>query len=108
MTIRVAVIQHIVSSTSSYMRRDREGVSFTLVCTVEEGAACRFGGGSWNDPDLLAVCERLVHGIGWKRLEYATGRQAVVRGTADPDRPAEATCHIDLGDGWEPLPVSEG
>jgi hypothetical protein len=108
MTISSAVIRHIVSGTSSHLRRDLEGVSFTLVCTVEEGAACRFGGGSWNDPALLAVCERLIHGIGWKRLEYAAGRQAVVRCTAAPDRPASATCHIDLGDGWEPLPVSEG
>ena len=105
MTISTAVIQHIVSGNSPHLRKDSGGVSFTLVCTVEEGIDCRFGGGSWNDPGLTPVCAGLVEGIGWKRLEYAAGRQAVIRCTATPTGPA--ACEIDLGDGWRPLPMSE-
>jgi hypothetical protein len=108
MTISPDVIQHIINGSSPHLRRDVAGISFTLVCTVEESVECRFGSGSWNDPDLLPICQRLVSDIGWKRLEWAAGRQVAIRCHARPDNPAGAACQIDLGDGWEPLPVAEG
>jgi len=107
MTISAHAIRHIISGTSTHVRQQTDGLFFTLVCTVEEGVAVRFGGGSWNDPDLLPICESLMNGIGWKHVEYATGRQAVIRCRAHPENVAGAVCHIDLGDGWEPLPVRE-
>lgn len=84
----------------------RGGSAVTLICTVEGGLACRLVQDDWDEPALAPLTPRLIGEIGWKTIEHAAGRQAVIR-CAIVDDAAHAECRIDLGDGFEDLPVRE-
>ena len=84
----------------------RGGSAVTLVCTVEGGVACRLMQGDWDEPALTELTPRLVGEIGWKTIEHATGSRAVIRCAITGDA-EHADCWIDLGDGFEDLPVRE-
>jgi hypothetical protein len=78
----------------------------TVICTVEGGPACRLEPGDWDEPALAALTPRLVGEIGWKTIEHAPGRTAVIR-CAIEGGSGRAECRIDLGDGFRDLPVRE-
>jgi hypothetical protein len=84
----------------------RGGNAVTLVCTVEGGLACRLARGDWDEPALTPLTARLIGEIGWKTIEHAAGCQAVIRCAIEGDA-AHAECRIELGDGFEDLPVRE-
>jgi hypothetical protein len=105
MHLKVSLLSQIFSIPSPHIQQHRGEVRFTLVCTTEEGVACRFAAGAWNDPALEPVAEPLVSQIGWKLIEHAPLRQVVVRCTTLVEAPERAQCSIDLGSGFEPLPV---
>jgi hypothetical protein len=100
-------IVRILGSGSPHIRRDGSSASFTLICTVEEGAACRFGSGDWNDPALEELAPAIVEELGWKELEHSARRQAVVRCTAPDGDALRAACQADRGEGFEPIAVSK-
>jgi hypothetical protein len=79
----------------------RGSTAFSLICTVEEGAACRFGPSGWNDPALAPLAQGIIDDLGWKIVEHSPRRQCVVRCF-----PAEERCEIDRGQGFVPLPVT--
>jgi hypothetical protein len=84
----------------------RGGSAVTVVCTVEGGVACRLELGDWDDPALTVLAPRLVQEIGWKTIEHAAARQAVIR-CAIQGGAGQAYCQIDLGEGFQDLPVRE-
>ena len=98
-------IAQIFSSASRHIRRDLLGASFTFLCTVEEGPACRFATADWADQSLAPLPQFIVDEIGWKAIEHAARRQVVVRCTVPLADPAHATCECDRGDGFAPLEV---
>jgi hypothetical protein len=73
-----------------------------LLCTVEAGPACRLADGDWSDSRLSGIAPRLIAGIGYKTIEHAPARTVEVRIPA-----SGAMCRIDLGDGFQPLEVSD-
>jgi hypothetical protein len=74
------------------------GGSVVVICSVEGGVSCRFAAGGEVDAALAA---RLVEGIGYKLVEHAPRREALIR-----CRPDGTGCEIDLGDGYATLPVT--
>jgi hypothetical protein len=107
MHLTQATIASILETASRHIRRDLSGASFTLLCTVEEGPACRFASSDWSDQALAPVALRIVDEIGWKAIEHAARRQVVVRCTVPMSDPARARCECDRGDGFAPLEVTE-
>ena len=103
-----ATISGILETASRHIRRDLLTASFTFLCTVEEGPACRFASSDWTDQALAPLTFRIVDEIGWKAIEHAVRRQVVVRGTVPLADPAQAKCECDRGDGFAPLEVVEG
>lgn len=98
-------VERILRSESPYLRRRSAEVSATLICTVEEGVACRFGRGDWNDAVLGSLLPRMIQELGWKAIEHSARREAVIRCSAPDGDVARAICEIDVGTGWETLPV---
>lgn len=105
MKISANLLAKIIVLPSPYIQRRPNAVRFTLVLTVEEGIACRFAAASWTDllPDDIA--SELVTQIGWKRMEHAPARLAVIRCIVSNADPNQAQCQIDLGSGFEPLAI---
>ncbi len=73
-----------------------------IICTVDEGIACRLAAASWRDSLLQPLAEALVDEIGWNVLEHAVRRQASLR-LASPAAP-----ELDLGEGYRPCTVAGG
>jgi hypothetical protein len=105
MQLRRATVTALFAA-AGIMRRDGASVSVAAVCTVEGGVACRLAQGRWDDPGLSALTSRLVAEIGWKTIEHAAGRQVAIRCVAPGGDATRAACSIDLGAGFEPLPVT--
>jgi hypothetical protein len=72
----------------------------TVICTVEAGAACRLAQGAWDDPALAALAPLLIADLGYKTIEHAPHRQAVVRWT-----PGGQGWELDLGEGFQIAPI---
>ncbi len=100
-------IARILETASRHIRRDLLGASFTFLCTVEEGPACRFASSDWADQALAPLTLRIVDEIGWKAIEHAARRQVVVRCTVPLADPGHARCEYDRGDGFAPLEVRD-
>lgn len=100
-------VERILRSESPHLRRRGVVVSATLICTVEEGVACRFGTGDWNDAVLASLLAGMIQELGWKAIEHAARREAMIRCSAPDADPARATCEIDVGNGWEALPIAD-
>jgi hypothetical protein len=71
----------------------------TVICTVEGGLACRLAQGGWDDPALAPLASLLIADLGYKTVEHAPRRQAVVRWAG-----GEAW-EIDLGGGFTTVPL---
>jgi hypothetical protein len=99
-------IAAILDTASRHIRRDLSGASFTILCTIEEGVACRFASSDWADQALAPFALRIVDEIGWKAIEHAARRQVVIRCTVPTANPARARCECDRGDGFFPLEVT--
>ena len=102
MYLRMETVNAILQLPSPYIRRSGKGATFTIICTVNEGAACRFGGSVWTDQALTSFALDLVNDIDWKRIESASRKQVVIRYTSTGD---SAHAEIDFGDGFIPLPL---
>ena len=63
------------------VRRPDGGAQYAVICTVEGGRACRLVQGRWDDPKLDALARLLIDDLGYKTVEHAPHRQAVVRWT---------------------------
>lgn len=100
-----STIAAILETASRHIRRDLSGASFTILCTVEEGIACRFASSDWADQTLAPLGLRIVDEIGWKAIEHAARRQIVIRCTVPLAGPARARCECDRGDGFFALEV---
>jgi hypothetical protein len=107
MHLAQTTIARILETASRHIRRDLTGASFTVLCTVEEGAACRFASSDWADQSLAPLALPIVDEIGWKAIENAARRQVVVRCTVPMGAAARAHCEFDRGDGFVPLEVKE-
>jgi len=101
-------IERILACGSSHIRRDGSSASFTIICTVEEGASLRFGSGDWNDQALEELTPGIVEELGWKELEHSARRQTVVRCIAPENDALRAACEADRGEGFEPIAVVAG
>jgi len=100
-------ITRILETASRHIRRDISGASFTILCTVEEGPACRFASADWADQALAPLALRIMDEIGWKAIEHAARRQVVVRCAVPLADPANAHCECDRGDGFALLEVRD-
>jgi hypothetical protein len=107
MHLSQTTIAAILDTGSRHIRRDLAVASFTFLCTVEEGCACRFATSDWSEQALMPLALRIVDEIGWKVVEYSARRQVVVRCTVPLADPARARCECDRGDGFVPLEVIE-
>jgi len=107
MHLSQATIKKILETPSPRIRRDARGASFTLLCTVEEGVACRFASSDWSDRSLVSVEQEIVDELGWKMVEHSARRQVVIRCLVPGGDPAKARCECDRGDGFFPLEVTE-
>jgi hypothetical protein len=96
-------IRRVLACGSPHIRRDGASASFTLICTVEEGAGLRFGSGDWNDPALEELTSGIVEELGWKEVEHSARRQTVVRCTVPENDASRAACEADRGEGFEPI-----
>ncbi len=105
MHVRADLVAKLLSIPSPQIHRQRDEARFTLICSAEEGITCRFAAGAWNDPLLEPLADSIVSQIGWKWIEHAPLRQVVVRCVAPACAPERAQCSIDLGSGFEPLPL---
>ena len=102
-----ATITRILETASRHIRRDLTGASFTILCTVEEGPACRFASADWSDQTLTPLVLTIVDEIGWKSIEHAARRQVVIRCTVPVVDPAGARLECDRGDGFVSVEVAE-
>ncbi len=108
MRISQTILAAILDTGSKQIRRDFAGVQFTIVCTVEEGVACRFASSDWDDRTLAPLAARIADELGWRMIERAPRRQVVLR-CAMPDAGiAAATCECDRGEGFQVVEVVEG
>jgi hypothetical protein len=105
MHLSASSIARILAFGSPHVRGDAHGSAFTIICTVEEGAACRFGSGDWEDPVFETLTPRIVTELGWKEIEHSARRLVTVRCTVPRNDPAAAACEADRGTGFEPIPV---
>jgi len=101
-----ATIAQILATGSPHIRRDFAGASFTLLCTVEEGAACRFTSSDWADQSLAPLALGIIEDLGWNAVEHSASRQVVVRCTVLDSDPAKARCECDRGGGFQPLALA--
>jgi hypothetical protein len=100
-------IAQILETGSQHIRRDFGGASFTLLCTVEEGAACRFASSDWADNSLAPLALRIIDELGWNVVEHSARRQIMVRCIVPGADPAKARCEYDRGDGFQALELME-
>lgn len=106
MKLTAKTLNAILQTASPWIRRDGSSASFTIVCTVDEGLACRFSQSDWGDKTLESLAPVIVWELGWKRIEHSAQRQIVVRCSV-PDRdPDRAMCEVDRGDGFVAVPVT--
>ena len=101
-----ATLAQVLGTRSPHLRRDLGGVAFTLLCTVEEGAACRFSSSDWADQGLAPLALSILDELGWNAVEHSTSRQVVVRCSVPGSDPAQARCECDRGDGFQPLTLT--
>ena len=106
MTLTQKTIGAILNTASPWIHSDAAETSFALVCTVEEGMACRFSQADWGDKSLQSLAPAIINELGWKSVEHSAQRQVLVRCTAPERNPARATCEIDRGDGFVAIQVS--
>jgi hypothetical protein len=93
------------SINESFLKLFRPG---HVICTGDEGIACRYAAASWGDPALQSVANALVDEIGWNFLEHAVRRQASLL-VAAPESPGDAyRCELDLGGGYQPCQIVRG
>lgn len=107
MHVTTAQLAKILNCRSPHLQRTDGQVRFTLVLGVDEGINCRFALGNWDDPRLEEIAVPLALAVGWKRVEHAPSRQVVLRCTVAGENLVGATCSIDLGASFVPLPVIE-
>ncbi len=100
-------IEAILQTASPWIHRNASEASFSIVCTVEEGTACRFSQAQWGDKTLDELAPVIIAQIGWKRIEHSAQRQVVLRCSVPGRDAARAKCEIDRGDGFVPVPVSQ-
>jgi hypothetical protein len=105
MHVTTTLLSKILICRSPHLQRATGQVRFTLVLGLDEGINCRFALGNWDDPRLEEIAVPLVLAVGWKRVEHAPSRQVVLRCTMAGEDLTAATCSIDLGAGFVPLPV---
>jgi hypothetical protein len=94
--LSLALIARIVATRSPHIQQDFGGTSFTILCTVEEGIACRFATSDWGDSNLAPLTEAIVDELGWKLVEHSARRQVIIRY-------ANGHCEMDRGDGYQPV-----
>ena len=104
MQLSQSTIAAVLATESPDIRRDGAVTAFALTCSVDGAPACRFSTGSWNDPALAPIAERVVDEIGWKTIEHAPRHRILVRCETPDGAPARGRCWIDRGNGLEPLP----
>lgn len=104
MMLRRQTIEAILRTPSPWIGRTSAASAFTIVCTVNEGAGCRFAVASWTDRSLTALTAAILQDLEWKTVEHAARRQAVVRCVVPAAGRPQA--EIDLGHGFIPLPIS--
>jgi hypothetical protein len=107
MHVTTAQLAKFLNCRSPHLQRTAGQVRFTLVLGVDEGINCRFALGNWDDPRLGEIAVPLALAVGWKHVEHAPSRQVVLRCTVTGEDLVAATCSIDLGAGFVPLPVIE-
>ncbi|HEY1758778.1 MAG TPA: hypothetical protein VGG72_25625 [Bryobacteraceae bacterium] len=100
-------IAKILAVPSPQIHRDVTGASFSILCTVEEGVACRFAGSDWTDASLAPLALSIVDELGWNRIDRAPRRQVMLRGFAPDGDPARARCECDAGNGYIQIEVTE-
>ena len=105
MHVKTKLLARILGLASPQIRRNRKDARFALVLTTEEGIACRFAAGTWNDSLLNDIASELTSQIGWKRIEHAPGRQVLLHCIAPGSDAEQARCEVDLGSGFEGLTV---
>jgi len=98
-------LDRMLHCESPHVRRRGADLALTIVCTVEEGGACRFAAGDWDDPVLDSLLARLIEELGWKSIEHCARREVVIRCTAPDGDSAKAVCEADTGSGFEPLSI---
>ena len=97
-----ATIGRILETSSPHIRRDSTGLSFILLCTVEEGLAVRFASSGWPNQTFAPLATQIVDELGWKAIEHSAHRQVVVRCSMPSADGAQACCECDRGDGFQP------
>jgi len=105
MYLSVHSITRLLRLASFNMRREPQAPLFSLLCTVENGSACRFSSSDWSDLSLAPLCDDIVDEIGWKVIEHSARREVLIRCTVPQSIAEHAQCTIDRGDGPQPLPV---
>jgi hypothetical protein len=83
------------------------GASFSILCTVEEGVACRFAGSDWTDGSLGPLAAAIVDELGWNIISRSPHRQVMLRCVAAGSDPARTRCECDAGDGYMQIDVTE-
>jgi hypothetical protein len=105
MRISRSTLAAILRARSPHTRNDGARLSFTLICTVDEGAGCRFAQAGLADRTLDPLAATIVDELGWKAVEHAARRQVVLRCAIPDGDLARATCECDRGNGPVILPV---
>jgi len=103
MHLTSSTIASILETASPHIHCDRTGASFSLLCTVEEGIACRFTTSQWGDPSLVLLAQQIIDELGWNIVAHSLRRQVVLRCKVPGRDPAKARCECDRGDGFQPL-----
>lgn len=107
MHLSAATIRQILATLSPHIRRDLTGATFTVLCTVEEGIACRFASSDWSDQTLAPIATQIVDELGWKMVEHSARGQVMLRCAIAAGDEAGPKCECDRGDGFQPIPVVE-
>jgi hypothetical protein len=105
MHISRSTLGAILRLHSPHIRSDAARISFSLICTVEEGPACRFAQAGLADHTLDALAVALIDELGWKAVENAARRQVLIRCSIPDSDLSRAACECDRGDGPVIVPV---
>jgi hypothetical protein len=90
----------IRESVLEALRRAAPSAAVPVICTVEEGIACRLAPSGWRDSALQPMAETVADEIGWNVLEHAVRRQAALRVAPPSGEGGTYSCEVDLGEGY--------
>jgi hypothetical protein len=107
MYLSVHSITRLLRLAPLNVKREPHASVFSLLCTVENGSACRFTSSDWSDSSLAPLCDAIVDEIGWKVIEHSARREVLIRCTVPQSIAENAECTIDRGDGPQPLRVRD-